>query len=224
MTRVIVVGAGHNGLVAAAHLAGAGCEVTVLEHAPRPGGASSSGAVTLDGYVHDHCAGFVPMTAASPAMRELELERDGVTWVNPPTVLAHPFDDGTAIALHRDVERTVASLGGAGEAWRTAMDELLPVAQSLTEAVLSPLPPVRAPVRLAVSLRRDGLEWARRLLGSVEALGLDIFDGDTRATAWLAGSAQHSGLPPTTAGSGAFGLLLQLLGHRHGWPFPAGGM
>jgi phytoene dehydrogenase-like protein len=222
MTRVIVVGAGHNGLVAAAHLAGAGCDVTVLEHAPRPGGASSSGAVTLDGYVHDHCAGFVPMTVASPAIRELEL--DGVTWVNPPTVLAHPFDDGTAIALHRDVEPTAASLGGSGEAWRVAMDQLLPLTQSLTEAVLSPLPPVRAPMRLAVALRRDGLEWARRLIGSVEALGLDIFDGDTRATAWLAGSAQHSGLPPTTAGSGAFGLLLQLLGHRHGWPFPRGGM
>jgi phytoene dehydrogenase-like protein len=62
------------------------------------------------------------------------------------------------------------------------------------------------------------------MLGSVEALGLDLFEGDRRATAWLAGSAQHSGLPPTTAGSGAFGFLLQLLGHRHGWPFPRGGM
>src|SRR3954447_26286221 len=106
MTRVIVVGAGHNGLVAAAHLAGAGCDVTVLEHAPRPGGASSSGEVTLDGFVHDHCAGFVPMTVASPAMRELELERDGLEWTNAPTVMTHPFEDGTAIALHRDVAQT----------------------------------------------------------------------------------------------------------------------
>ena len=28
---------------------------------------------------------------------------------------------------------------------------------------------------------------------------------------------------PATAGSGAFGFLLQLLAHSHGWPFPAGG-
>jgi phytoene dehydrogenase-like protein len=91
-------------------------------------------------------------------------------------------------------------------------------------AVLSPLPPVRAPLRLAASLRRSGVEWARRLLGSVEALGLDLFDGDRRAAAWLAGSAQHSGLPPTAAASGAFGFLLQLLGHRYGWPLPVGGM
>ena len=61
------------------------------------------------------------------------------------------------------------------------------------------------------------------MTGSVEAFGLDVFDGARRPTAWLAGSAQHSGLPPATAGSGAFGFLLQLLGHSHGWPFPEGG-
>jgi phytoene dehydrogenase-like protein len=104
------------------------------------------------------------------------------------------------------------------------MAQMLPLAQTLTEAVLSPLPPVRPGARLAASLRRDGLEWARRLLGSVEALGLDLFEGDRRATAWLAASAQHSGLAPATAGSGAPGFLLHLLGHRHGWPFPRGGM
>jgi len=222
MTRVVIVGAGHNGLVAAIHLAAHGFDVTVLEHAPRPGGASTSVANTLPGFVHDHCAAIVPMTAASPAMRELEL--DGLEWVNPPVVLAHPFADGTAIALHRDVEKTARSLGPAGAGWSAAMDQMLPLATPFVEAVLGPLPPVRSPLRLAMALRRDGLEWARRLAGSVEALGLDLFEGDRRATAWLAASAQHSGLPPTAAASGAFGFLLQLVGHSHGWPFPRGGM
>ena len=76
---------------------------------------------------------------------------------------------------------------------------------------------------LAAALRRDALLLARRMAGSIEAFGLDVFDGATRPTAWLSGSAQHSGLAPSTAGSGAFGFLLQLLGHSHGWPFPAGG-
>ncbi|HET6551763.1 MAG TPA: NAD(P)/FAD-dependent oxidoreductase [Solirubrobacter sp.] len=221
MTRVLVIGAGHNGLVAAIHLAQAGLEVCVLEHAPRPGGGSSSVSATLPGFVHDHCAGFVPMAFASPAMRELALD---VEWAVPDVVMAHPFPDGSAIALHRDVGETAASLGAAGAGWSAAMSELLPRASTLAGAVLSPLPPVRAPLRLAASLRRSGVEWARRLLGSVEALGLDLFDGDRRAAAWLAGSAQHSGLPPTAAASGAFGFLLQLLGHRYGWPLPVGGM
>ena len=138
--------------------------------------------------------------------------------------MAHPFPDGSAIALHRDVAATASSLGPAGPGWTAAMKQLLPVAKPLVEAVLAPFPPMRAPARLALALRSDGLEWARRMAGSIEALGLDVFEGDRRATAWLAGSAQHSGLPPTAAGSGAFGLLLQLLGHSHGWPLPRGGM
>lgn len=221
MTHVVVVGAGHNGLTAAIHLAAGGCEVTVLEHAPRPGGATTSGELTLPGFLHDHCAGFVPLSVASRAIRELEL---GVEWIVPPVVMAHPFPDGSGIALHRDVDATVASLGAAGAGWSRAMTRLLPHAQTLVDAVLSRLPPVRPAARLALALRRDGIEWIRRLIGSVEALGLDVFDGDDRATAWLAGSAQHSGLPPNAAASGAFGLLLQLLGHSHGWPLPRGGM
>jgi phytoene dehydrogenase-like protein len=227
VTRALVIGAGHNGLVCAIHLAAAGLDVEVLEHADRPGGGARSSARTLPGFLHDDHAGFVPMTVASPAMQELGLHRDGdgVQWIDPPTIAAHPFDDGTAIALHRDLDATVASLGAtAGAGWRAAMDDLLPHAQTLVSTILAPLPPVAGPARMAAALRRDGLTWARRMLGSIEALGLDVFEGDERATAWLSGSAQHSGLPPSTAGSGAFGLLLQILGHSHGWPLARGGM
>lgn len=222
-----MVGAGSSGLVCAIHLVRAGLEVTVLEHAPNPGGASSSTEATLPGFIHDHCAGFNPMTAASPAMRELNLEAEGLRWIRPDAIMAHPFDDGTAIALHHDLEATVASLDaahpGAGRPWRELIAQYRPHAQRLVEAILGPLPPVRPPIALAAALRRDGLLLARRMAGSVEAFGLDVFDGALRPTAWLAGSAQHSGLGPSTAGSGAFGFLLQLVGHSHGWPFPAGG-
>jgi phytoene dehydrogenase-like protein len=225
--RVIVIGAGSSGLVSAIHLARAGLAVTVLEHAPHPGGASSSTQVTLPGFVHDHCAGFNPMTVASPAFTELELEREGLAWITPDSVMAHPFADGTAIELHRNLDRTVASLEsshpGSGLAWRGLVDELAPVAQSLVATVLGPLAPTRQALALVGSLRSASLTLARRMLGSIQALGYDVFNFAERPTAWLSGSAQHSGLPPTTAGSGAFGLLLQLLGHTHGWPFPAGG-
>jgi phytoene dehydrogenase-like protein len=225
--RVVVVGAGSTGLVCAIHLARAGLDVTVLEHSPSPGGASSSVEATLPGFVHDHCAGFNPMTLASPAIRELELEVEGLRWVGPDAIMAHPFEDGSAIALHRELEPTIASLEascrGAGAAWRELIELYHPQTQRLVDAILGPLPPVGALSALAVALRRDALLLARRMVGSIEAFGLDVFDGATRPTAWLAGSAQHSGLAPSTAGSGAFGFLLALLAHSHGWPFPAGG-
>jgi phytoene dehydrogenase-like protein len=225
--RVVVVGAGCTGLVCAIHLARAGLSVTLLEYAPAPGGAATSVEATLPGFIHDHCAGFNPMTVASPAMRELDLEAEGVRWVSPEAVMAHPFEDGTAIVLHRGLEATVSSLDavhpGAGRAWRELIEQYRPLAQRLVETILRPLPPVGLPIALAARLRRDALLLARRMAGSIEAFGLDVFDGATRPTAWLSGSAQHSGLAPSTAGSGAFGFLLQLLAHSHGWPFPAGG-
>jgi phytoene dehydrogenase-like protein len=225
--RVLVVGAGSNGLVCAINLARAGMDVTVLEHAAHPGGASSSGEVTLPGFLHDHCAAFNPMTVASPAMRELELEAEGVRWINPDAIMAHPFLDGTAIGLHRDLDATVTSLErahpGAGAAWQALINRYKPLAALLVENVLGPLSPPRAGLALMARLRRESLLLARRMTGSIEAFGTDVFDGASRPTAWLAGAAQHSGLPPSAAGSGAFGFLLQLLGHSHGWPFPAGG-
>jgi phytoene dehydrogenase-like protein len=102
--RVVVVGAGSTGLVCAIHLARAGLEVTVLEHSPSPGGASSSVEATLPGFIHDHCAGFNPMTVASPAIRELELEAEGLLWIRPDAIMAHPFEDGSAIALHHGLQ------------------------------------------------------------------------------------------------------------------------
>ena len=225
--RVIVVGAGCTGLVCAIHLARAGLSVTVVEHGPVPGGAAASGEVTLPGFIHDHCAGFNPMTIASPAMRELDLEAEGVRWISPPAIMAHPFEDGTEIVLHRDLEATVASLDaahpGAGRPWHQLIAQYQPLAQRLVETILGPLSPARLPISLAATLRRDALLLAQRMTGSIEAFGLDLFEGAARPTAWLSGSAQHSGLSPSTAGSGAFGFLLQLLAHSHGWPFPAGG-
>ena len=221
MTHVLVVGAGHNGLVAAIHLAAAGLEVTVLEQAAAPGGATASGEVTLPGFVHDHCAGFAPMAIVNPAVRELELD---VEWIAPPVVMAHPFDDGSALVLHRDVAATVESLGAAGAGWAAAMERMLPQAERLARAIFAPLPPGRDALQLVLGLRGATPRWAWRFLASVQRLGLDLFGGDTRATAWLSASAQHAGLPPTTAGSAAFGFLLQLVGQSHGWPLPRTGM
>lgn len=198
----------------------------VLEAAPAPGGGVSSGELTLPGFVHDRCASFFPVTRLSPAMRAQELERHGVEWISPRTAMAHPFEDGSAIELAQDLEATVASLEaaapGAGAAWSELARRLIPLREEIAEAVFSRLAPAAPLARLAVRLRRDGLLLARRGLGSVQALGEQVF-GASRPTAWLAGSAMHSGLAPGAGGSAAFGLLLTLMAHWVSWPFPRGG-
>src|SRR5947209_20558772 len=92
----IVIGAGPNGLAAAIVLAQAGRTVTVFEAEQTIGGGARSAELTLPGFVHDVCSAIHPFAVASPLFRTLPLAEHGLEWIEPPAMLAHPFDDGTA--------------------------------------------------------------------------------------------------------------------------------
>lgn len=98
-TDAVVIGAGHNGLVAANVLADAGWSVRVIEAEEEPGGAVRSGELVEPGFVSDHCASFFPLGAASPVFRALRLD---IPWRHGPLVLAHPGPDGSCPVLERD--------------------------------------------------------------------------------------------------------------------------
>ena len=224
--RVLVVGAGPHGLICARRLAEAGLDVMVLEQASAPGGAVTSFAGPLPGFLHDRCAGFFPLAAASPAFPREVLERHGVRWISPPVAMAHPFQDGGSIVLHRDLEATVASIDaaapGAGDGWRSLAGLLLEHSDLVLKAGLGRFPPVAAGAALGLRLRGRALELGRLMLASAVTFGREVF-GHERPTAWLSGSAVHTDLGPDAPGSGAFGLVLKFLGHLVGWPFPEGG-
>src|SRR6266511_2973990 len=95
----VVVGAGHNGLVAANVLAEHGWRVLVLEEQDRPGGAVKSGELTEPGFTSDLFSAFYPLAAASPALRAMRLEQHGVRWRRAPLPVAHPQPDGRCAVL-----------------------------------------------------------------------------------------------------------------------------
>lgn len=68
----VVVGAGPNGLTAAALLADAGWDVLILEAQPEPGGAVRT-AELHPGYRADLFSAFYPLAAVSPVFTELDL-------------------------------------------------------------------------------------------------------------------------------------------------------
>ena len=212
----VVVGAGPNGLTAAALLTATGRRVLVVEAEEQIGGGTRSAELTLPGYVHDVCSAIHPLAAASPALRRLPLGRHGLDWVHPVAPLAHPLADGRAAVLHRSVEDTAAGLGADGAAYRRFMGPLAERSDAIVGAVLSPLrrPPTRD---LAVLTR-----FARAGVRSATATGRKRFAAD-EGRALLAGLAAHSVLAldaPSTAGVGMF---LGLLGHAAGWPLARGG-
>jgi phytoene dehydrogenase-like protein len=209
----VVVGSGPNGLAAAIALARAGLSVSLLERADMVGGGMRSAELTLPGFVHDVCSAIHPLAAVSPFLTSLPLEEHGLEWVRPAAALAHPFDDGTAAVLERSIAATGETLGDDAPRWARLFGPLARTRTADGRPVRPPRPP-RHPLALA----RFGAAAAL----PASSLARLAFRGE-RARALFAGLAAHSLLPLSRAPSAAFGLVLGLLGHATGWPFPRGG-
>lgn len=223
----LVIGSGPNGLSAAITLAQSGREVLVLEAADRPGGAVFTEELTLPGFRHDTFSSVYPAGAASPVFAHMPLQRHGLRWIHPAACYAHPLPDGSAVALYRDLDLTVASLEashpGDGERWRAFAEPFVSHFDALRRTMLCGFPPIAGPLRLlaGVGVRRM-VDFARLLLMPARALGEELFAGDG-SRAWLYGSATHSDVPPVAGGSAIAAAYLNLLGHGAGWPSPEGG-
>lgn len=222
----IVIGSGPNGLVAANLLADAGWSVLVLEAQASPGGAVRSGRYVDREFVSDHCSAFYPLAAASPVIRRLHLENHGLHWLHAPTVLAHPLRDGRCAVLSRNLDETAAAADaladGDGDAWRRLYGVWQRVNPALVDAIVTPFPPIKAGVRLALGLRAaGGLRFARFAALPVRRIAAEEFSG--AAAMLLAGNALHTDLSPESATSGMYGWILAMLGQQVGFPVPAGG-
>ena len=211
----IVVGAGPNGLAAAITLARAGVRVVVYEAQETIGGGCSSRSLTLPGFVHDVCSAVHPMGAASPFFRSLPLHDHGLSWIEPPVMVAHPFDDGVPAALvTREVAETAQGLGADREAYRDLLGRIADLWPRIENIVLGPPSVPRHPFALA----RFGLD----ALQHADGLARRCFSTE-RAQALFAGIAAHGMVPLDMFPSGAVGLVLGALAHVVGWPLPRGG-
>jgi phytoene dehydrogenase-like protein len=213
--KACVIGAGPNGLAAAIVLAQAGLDVDLFEAESTVGGAARTMELTLPGFHHDFGSAVHPMAVGSPFFTTLPLADYGLEWIHPPAPLAHPFDDGTAITLERDLAETESALNKDGPAWRNLMQPLVTRWPDLTADILGPILHIpKHPFLLA----RFGLNAIR----PAASLALRHFRTE-RARALFAGLAAHSFLSLDQPLSASFGLVLGASAHAVGWPIPRGG-
>ena len=145
---LIILGAGHNGLILQAYLCKAGLKVLAVDRAPVAGG----GLTTLEdprypGFLHNTHAFFHRAITAMPWYADLELERHGAHYIEPELNVLLLTKDGRTLEWWTDFERTAVSFAQFSrrdaETLRRWYEEFAPiVAQVLRpEATSPPLPP-----------------------------------------------------------------------------------
>lgn len=210
----VVVGSGPNGLAAAITLGRRFNAVLLLEAAETIGGGVRSKALTLPGFIHDVCSTVQPLSLASPFFRQLELPQYGLEWIQPEIPMAHPFEDGSALYLHRSLEVTAEALGPDGRAYKRLLQPLVRHEQMLLSDILRPIHFPKNPLLMA--------RFAFHALRSLRNLAETQFQSD-RTHALFAGLAAHAMIPLEQTATAAFAMILATLAHTVGWPLIKGG-
>jgi phytoene dehydrogenase-like protein len=224
---VVVAGAGHNSLLAAAYLAKAGFRCLILEAQDHIGGDTATEEMPLPGFRHDSCSTAHNLIQSSPTMRddELHLSNYGLEYLKPDPVVHVPFPDGTWLTQWHDLERTCAEFEkfSAADAatYRTMIESYQSVAPDYAAYRYTPVGwgPSLAE-RLAA--RPDGKEWLALIQRSSRDVILEAFK-DPRAQAFMLWMATLTVQPIERPGTGILAYSLAAGRQLSSWVFPRGG-
>ena len=231
MPSVVVVGGGHNGLVAACYLARAGWDVVVAEQSGKLGGGSRTDEL-LPGYRFNTHAAAHNIIHATGILDELRLAEAGLTYrqMDPFSVAA--FRDGTIVRFQRSVQATVDSIARVdrAEARRYAawIRAATPVVTAMRAAMGAAPPggPGKPPGLLAAGLQavaRNGgpVGLGRTLLSPYGRIVRERFTTEL-VRAPVSAFAAHASASPDAPGSATFALW-QAFYHQVGQWHPVGG-
>jgi phytoene dehydrogenase-like protein len=135
---VAVIGAGHNGLVAANYLVDGGLDVIVLERRATIGGMTRSDypIPAAPRHLINHCAVDPIFWSNSIPAGELALHEHGLRWVSvdPAFVYLHP--DGSSIAFWKDAAKTAEDISRFSQSDGRAYLQLAELFEAICDVVL----------------------------------------------------------------------------------------
>lgn len=210
----IVVGSGPNGFGAAITLQRAGLSVLLIEGKEELGGGVRSAPLTLPGFIHDVCSAVYPLGEDSPVFKPLQLGQFGLEWLQPENAIAHPFDDGSAIAVQCSVEDTALQFGKDENNYKKIFSPLVKNWKSIRSAFLGPL-------RLSAYSNAKA-KFAYHAISSAAHFAKNQFDTEA-ARAVFAGMGAHTMLPLGTPTTTSMAIVLNMMAHVNAWPLPKGG-
>src|ERR1700733_683589 len=225
---VVIVGGGHNGLTAAAYLAGAGLSVAVLERLDHTGGAAVS-AQAFPGFPtrlsrYSYLVSLLPESIISDLDLDLRLESRSTASYTP--VLRGGVAGGLLVerpegAATRDSFHALTGSDAEYEAWRRFYGQVGDVAAAVAPTLTRPLPrEAQLRGQLEPALWRDLVD--RPLGEAVERRFLDETVRGVVATDALIGTFARM-REPSLIQNRCF--LYHLIGNGTGeWRVPVGGM
>ncbi|MBM3298431.1 MAG: NAD(P)/FAD-dependent oxidoreductase, partial [Deltaproteobacteria bacterium] len=176
----VILGAGPNGLTAAAYLAKAGLKILLLEKNFEAGGGLATEHVTLPGFLHNTHAVYMPMVDYAPPLKDFEeyLTKDyDLEFVFPDPVMSMPFADGSSLSLYQDLEKTCKSIsqfsGKDADTYRQIADRY----RVLTEDFLGPATYVMAKPAFEQLIALQQTDVGREITELTEKTPLDIING-----------------------------------------------
>lgn len=224
---IVVAGAGHNSLIAAAYLSKAGYRCLVLESRPIVGGGVKTTQLTLRGFRHDVCSSAHVLIQDSPTLRndELGLGQYGLEYLFPDPVVHIPFPDGAYITQWRDMERTCAEFAKFSkkdaDAYRRMMTDYEEMKPLFAETAYTPVGFGKS-LNERLAEHPKGKQWQRRLGMSAWEIIKENFE-DEHCRAFMVWMAYQTVEPPEAAATGRLAYAICAGRQKWSWTTPRGG-
>lgn len=225
---IVVMGAGHNGLVAAAYLAKAGKKVLVLERKAWPGGGVATRELNEPGYWHDVHSSVHIMIQGNPLLRQDELgllARFGLKYRYSEVPHATIFEDQSVLVSYKDLDRTCESIAHISQrdadSYRAFAQKSMQFLPLFVAGLYAPPVPLGAFVAMM-----DQSEEGREILDLMQRSSLEIatqtFESDKVRIHLLRLVSENLQLPDEL-GTGLGIFLMPGIIHTYGVSQPVGG-
>jgi phytoene dehydrogenase-like protein len=225
---VVVMGAGHNGLTAAAYLAKAGKNVLVLERKSYPGGGVSTRQLNTPGYWHDEHSSVHIMIQGNPMLRQDELgliARHGLRYQYSPVPHATIFPDQSVLYSYKDVDKTCESFARVSPKDAETYRRFVKTSQQMLQVFLPGLyapPPPLGELMAMLDRSEEGRLMLDFMNRSCLELVNELYEHD-KIKIHLLRLVSENLQSPDDLGTGMGVLLMPGIIHTYGVSQPVGG-